>query len=57
MKVYINKEEFIKDYNEMTYEQLMEKYKIKKYQLVDIVKKLNLSKKVGRKKQINIILE
>lgn len=57
MKVYINKEEFIKDYNEMTYEQLLEKYKIKKYQLVDIVKKLNLSKKVGRKKKVEIVIE
>lgn len=57
MKVYINKEEFIKDYNEMTYEQLLEKYKIKKYQLVDIVKKLNLSKKVGRKKKVDIVIE
>ena len=57
MKVYINKEEFIEDYNEMTYEQLLEKYKIKKYQLVDIVKKLNLSKKVGRKKKVERVIE
>ena len=53
----ISQREFELDYEVMTYEQLMDKYKIKRYQVAEIVKKLNLSKKVGRKKEVEIILE
>ena len=51
----ITKEQFIKDYNSMTYDKLCEKYKIGRNTISKLAKQLNLKKRVGRRMNIKII--
>ena len=51
----ITKEQFIKDYNSMTYDKLCEKYKISRNTISKLAKQLNLKKRVGRRMNIKII--
>ena len=51
----VTKEQFINDYNTMTYDMLCEKYKISRNTISKFAKILNLKKKVGRKMNLRII--
>lgn len=51
----IKKEDFIKDYSILTYEELAKKYHISISTVRNIVKELGLSKPTGRRKQIRIV--
>lgn len=48
----MNKEQFIEDYNRLTYEQLAKKYQVSRSTIRNLVKELNLEKPVGRKKKV-----
>lgn len=47
----INKEEFIKNYQNLTYEELAAKYSVSRSTVQLLARELKLSKPVGRKKE------
>lgn len=51
----IDKEEFIKNYQNLTYEELATKYSVSRSTVRLLARELKLSKPVGRKKKIDWI--